>query len=310
MAVTLKQLTYFQALAKEGHFGRAAEKVHVSQPALSVQIRDLEANLGGLLVERGPRGVLLTGLGRQVLVIGESILHQVSEMGQLAKWQGGLSGTLRLGVIPTIAPYLLPAALPKLRAQNIQLDLGVRESETEKLLEELKAGLLDAAIVALPTGVDGLVERPLITDRFLLAGTKQALADLADRIPNLVPDSLNPEALLLLEDGHCLTDQALSVCAIDPSAARMDMRASSLTTLCRLVAEGFGLTLLPELACRLECAAVSGLSVCRFKAPEPARQIGLVRRELSVDDGWFEGLADLLSQAAFLEIDYARTNVA
>jgi LysR family hydrogen peroxide-inducible transcriptional activator len=296
MMFTLKQLRYLIALAEEAHFGRAANAVNVSQPALSVQIRALEAALGVRLVERGAREAVITPTGREIVRRARRILGEVQEIEQVARWDRGLAGRLRIGVIPTVAPYLLPTALPSLRARNLSLDLGVREAQTDRLVEEVHQGALDAAVVALPVAGSGLVAAPLFDDRFLLAGSPARLEALgAGRA--LHPEDMEPGQLLLLDDGHCLADQALAACAVDRARARMDLRAASLTTLCRLVSEGFGLTLLPELAAPAECAAAPGLRVARFAAPEPMRTIGLVRRTLSVDDGWFGELAAILAEA-------------
>ena len=223
----------------------------------------------------------------------------------MARWDRGLAGRLRLGVIPTVAPYLLPSALPRLRARNLSLDLGVREAQTDRLIEEVREGTLDAAVVALPAPEPGLVAVELFEDRFLLAGSPARLATLAERRVALHPEDMEPGALLLLDDGHCLADQALAACAVDRSRVRMDLRAASLATLCRLVSEGFGLTLLPELAVRAECAAAPELRLARFAEPQPRRMVGLVRRSLSVDDGWFGELAAILAEAGREEIAQA-----
>lgn len=302
MDITLRQLRYLIALAEEGNFGRAAAAANVSQPALSVQIRELETVLGTQLFERRARGVVVTPAGRDVLRHARRVMIELRELRQAVRWQRGLGGRLRLGVIPTVAPYLLPAALPLLRARNIGLDLGVREGRTRALVEELREGALDAAVVALPIDAADLVEAPLFEDRFLLAGSARQIAALG---APLRPDEMRPDRLLLLEDGHCLTDQVLAACAFGRDAARLDLRASSLSTLCRLVGEGFGLTFVPELALRSEGAAATGLSLVRFDAPEPLRMIGLVRRRLSVDDGWFSELASVLSEAGREEIRHA-----
>ena len=296
MTVTLRQLRYFAALARHGHFGRAAEDCHVTQPALSVQIKELEAALGVALAERGGGRVVLTSAGRELAQRAERVLAEVAEIEQAARWTRGLGGRLSLGVIPTVAPYLLPAALPLLRARNISLDLGVREAVTAVLLDELADGRLDAAVTALPTGAEGLIETPLFDDRFLLAAPEGRSLDGLGAV-DLRPEDLRPERLLLLDEGHCLADQALSVCGLQRGAARLDLRASSLGTLARLVAGGFGVTLLPELAARTEAAAAPGLTLRRFAEPQPARSVGLVRRALSVDDGWFADLAELLREA-------------
>ncbi|THD74985.1 LysR family transcriptional regulator [Thalassobius vesicularis] len=307
MSVTLRQLQYFQALAEHRHFGRAAEAVHISQPALSVQIRELEATLGGALVERQAREVRLTPFGRRVLDQAMRVLNEVRALEETARWKGGLSGRLALGVIPTIAPYLLPGALAALRARDIHLDVQVQEAKTVRLLEALKSGQLDAAVMALPVIEDGLVAEPLFEDRFLLAGTQAQLAALGSA-ETLRPTALRPAQLLLLEDGHCLTDQALEVCGQGRGHAQINMGASSLATLTRLVAAGFGLTLMPEMAALAERQAAPGMHLMRFTAPEPFRTIGLVRRASSVDDGWFSDLAEVLRRTGSQLIQTARAD--
>jgi LysR family hydrogen peroxide-inducible transcriptional activator len=297
MSFTLRQLRYLVALSEHGHFGRAARSVNVSQPALSVQIRELEASLGCRLVERGSREAVLTPTGREVVRRAARILAEAGEIEQVARWERGLAGRLRIGVIPTVAPYLLPSALPLLRARNLSLDLGVREAQTERLIEEVLVGGLDAAVVALPVAEAELVAAPLFDDRFLLAGSAARLDALGAGRVAPRPEDMEPGQLLLLDDGHCLTGQALAACRVDLSRPRMDLRAASLTTLCRLVSEGFGLTLLPELAAPAERAAAPALRLARFAAPEPSRTLGLVRRRLSIDDGWFGELAGILAAA-------------
>ncbi len=296
MNITLRQLSYFTALADERHFGRAAVRVHVTQPALSTQIRELEERLGGALIDRSDRTFRLTPAGQEVLASARRIAVEVERMQVAARWQEGLAGRLKLGIIPTVAPYLLPEALPLLRARDVTLDLRLREAQTEVLLGELADGLLDAVVIALPAGVAGLVEQPLFIDRFLLAGGR-GVAEMCESGTAPHPAELNPARLLLLDEGHCLADQALEVCGTSRAATRVDLGASSLATLCGLVAAGFGQTLLPEIALATEAAAAPGMSVIRFGAPEPARVIGLVRRDLGGPGGWFDELAGMLRQA-------------
>lgn len=296
MGITLKQLRYFAALAEEGHFGRAAARCNVSQPALSVQIRELEAALGARLVERAPRALRITPRGREVAERARRVLAEVREIEATARWGAGLSGRLALGVIPTVAPYLLPLALPRLRARNLMLDLGIREATTQALLEDLRAGTIDAAVAALPVPAEDLVAEPLFEDRFLLAASPRRAAALAGR--TLRPESVDAGQLLLLDDGHCLADQTIAACGIERRALRTDLRAASLSTLVRLVEGGFGMTLLPEIAVWLEQAAAPGLALLPFAAPAPARSIGLLRRRHAPDDGWFGELALLLREAA------------
>lgn len=297
MNVTLRQLQYFIALAETRHFGRAAARVHISQPALSVQIAALETALGARLIDRTGRGVILTPTGHAVLAHARAMMAELRALTDAARAERGLAGQLTLGVIPTVAPYLLPVALPLLRARNVTLDLRVREAQTDLLLDDLAAGRLDAAVVALPSGRAGFEEAPLATDRFLLAGSEAQIAALAAREAPLRPEDIAPGRLLLLDEGHCLADQALEVCGLDRAATRVDLGASSLATLAGLVAEGFGLTLLPEIARATESAAAPGLRLARFAPPEPARRLGLLRREGMGDGGWFGELAALLVEA-------------
>ena len=299
--ITLRQLTYLTALAEEAHFGRAAARVHVTQPALSMQIRELEGALGLTLVDRLPRGVRLTRAGHEVLARAGRILAEVREMESAAR-RGALGGVVTLGVIPTLAPYLVPPALAALRgAADMPQDLRLREAETETLLRELSDGTLDAAVIATPPG-PGMLELPLFEDRFLLAGTAARLAALAGQAEALRPVSLDPDQLLLLDEGHCLADQALEVCALDRrrmggGRARIDLGASSLATLCGLVAAGMGLTFVPEAAARAESAAAPQMALMRFAAPEPSRQVRLVRRAAIGEEPWVPALARLLTGA-------------
>lgn len=290
MKITLRQLSYFKALAEQGGFRLAADVCHVSQPALSVQIQELERTLGGALVERRTRNLILTPLGRETLTTAQNVLAAVDRLEERARNRKGLGGTLNLGIIPTVAPYLLPEALAALRSDDISLDVQIAESKTDRLLDMLAEGTLDAAIMALPAGRDSLEEVPLFEDRFLLAATAPRLAELAAVIR---PEGLGESQLLLLEDGHCLTDQALAVCGRGRGHARINMGASSLATLSRLVAAGFGMTLMPELSAPSEMAAAPGLTVRRFASPEPSRTIGLVRRA-GGEASWFDRLATTL----------------
>ena len=294
MKITLRQLAYFRALAEQGSFRRAADVCHVSQPALSVQIQELEKSLGGALVERRTRQLLLTPLGREVLVTARRVLSELEQLEDRARLRAGLGGTLNLGMIPTVAPYLLPSALAALRASDISLDVQISEAKTDRLLDMLAEGALDAAVIALPSERDGLEEVALFEDRFLLAGTEARLAVLEDA-PD--PEVLGDSPLLLLEDGHCLTDQALAVCGRGRGHARIDMGTSSLAPLSRLVAAGFGLTLMPELAAPSERAAAPGMALRHFAGPEPRRVIGLVRRSGRKDADWFDHLATTLRTA-------------
>lgn len=295
MNITLRQLRYFLALAEHAHFTRAAEAIHVTQPALSMQIRQLEEVTGARLVERTPAGVVLTPQGRALETEARRVMADMAGLEQAMR-QPGQGGRLMLGMIPTVAPYLLPLALPVLRAQNIGRDLHLREAPTERLLDELAAGRLDAVVVATPPQGSGVEAVPLFTDRFLLAGSPARIADLDAR--SIEPRDLDPGQLLLLDEGHCLGDQALEVCGLSRRSSRLDLGAASLATLCRLAAQGMGLTFLPEIARSQETAAAPGLTAIRFPDPQPARQVVLMRRASTPADGWFDELAQILSDAA------------
>lgn len=294
MSLTFRQLTYFRALAEHRHFGRAAAAVSVSQPALSVQIRDMEALLGQPLVERRARDVVLTPFGRLVLSHAEQVATAMRNLEEAARWHGGLSGLLRIGLIPTLAPYILPGALEALRSGDISMELQVQEAKTDRLTADLLAGRLDAVVMAMPVTAEGLIGEPLFEDRFLLAGSAARLTAVGASAEALRPDGLGAQQLLLLEDGHCLTDQALDACQRGRGHAQIDMGASSLATLTQLVAAGFGLTLMPEIAAAAEMRGAPGMTLRRFAAPEPARTICLARRASTSGEGWFDQLASVL----------------
>lgn len=294
MKITLRQLAYFRALAQARNFGRAAEMMNVSQPALSMQIKELEGILGVELVERLPRDVRLTRAGREVLDRATRVLAEAQELETTARLQG-LHGPLTLGMIPTIAPYLLPGALARLRAADISRDLRLREAQTATLLADLRDGGLDAIVLADPAPAPDLVSVPVARDNFVLAGSKVQL----DTLPrDLRPDGLNPDTVLLLDEGHCLADQARAVCALGRHRGRLDLGASSLSTLCGLVGQGFGVTLLPEIALPAEMRGTDGLVLRRFRKPEPARALVLLRRATSEGGAWFDDLASHLHSAA------------
>ncbi len=294
MNFTLRQLQYFCAVAEQRNFGRAAQVCHVSQPALSVQIKALEETLGGSLFERQARDILLTPLGRDILDHARQVLGAADRLDQFARDQSGGHRSLSIGIIPTIAPYILPGVLAGLRTADVSLKVQIREARTERLLSMLRAGEIDAGVVALPSGVSELHEVALFKDRFLLAGSAGRLRSMPSDPEALHPLDLRATQLMLLDDGHCLTDQALEVCGQDRSSGLINMGASSLATLSRLVAEGFGLTLMPELAARAESEAVPGLKLQRFGAPQPFRTIGLVRRESTGQEAWFDSLAEVI----------------
>ena len=249
--LTLKQLRYFEALSRLRHFGRAAQECAISQPALSMKIQELEARLGLALVERRRNGVRLTSAGDEIAQRARSILTSVRDLSDYARnAAGSLSGKLVLGAIPSIAPYLLPAALPLVRTRHPALELTLRETQTSILVAELLAGELDTVLLSLPIEHPEIATLPLFTDRFVLAAPSDARFD---RARPLTPEILADENLLLLEDGHCLRDQALNFCQ-SARAMRDRFGASSLATLVQLVANDYGITLLPEMAVPIEVA--------------------------------------------------------
>ena len=273
IGVTMKHLRYFDALATHAHFGRAAEACAISQPALSLQMKELEALLGAPLIERGARQVRLTPLGEDFAARTRDILRAVDELGDLARAASGpLSGRLRIGVIPTVAPYLLPRIIKDLSARLPGLDLHPREAVTARLLDDLAQGRLDIAIVALPVSEPALVEHPLFEEEFVLVRPAE---DAAKPVPDR--DSLRTMRLLLLEEGHCFRDQALSFCNLSPSVARAVMEGSSLSTLVQMVGAGIGVTLIPHMAVAIETQSAP-VSIVRLPPPRPSRTIGMVWR--------------------------------
>lgn len=272
--LTLKQLRYFEALARHGHFGRAADDCAVTQPALSMQIRELEETLGTPLFERAARTTSLTRFGTMFAERARAILRSVEELEDLARMAGrGLSGPLRLGIIPTIAPYLLPRIIAELAATRPEIELHLRETVTPKLVQELTEGKLDAAIIALPISEPALTEVPLFTESFVLV---RPAIDRDKPVPT--PDKLRELRLLLLEEGHCFRDQALSFCDMSQSRPREMLDGSSLATLVQMVGAGIGVTLIPEMAVPVETRSAA-VAISRFAAPEPARHIGMVWRK-------------------------------
>jgi LysR family hydrogen peroxide-inducible transcriptional activator len=274
--VTLKQLRYFDALARHVHFGRAAEACAISQPALSMQIKELEEALGGVLLDRGARHVWLTKFGEEIAQRVRDILRSVDELGDLARAsRERLVGRLRIGMIPTIAPYLLPTVIGNLTRMHPELDIHVRETLTPKLIQELAQGRLDTAIVALPVSEPSLTEVALFAENFLLVRPGED-----DGTPVPTSETLREMRLLLLEEGHCFRDQALSFCNMQSSPPREVLDASSLSTLVQMVSAGIGVTLIPEMAVAVETRSAS-VSLARFKSPQPSRTIGMIWRKTS-----------------------------
>jgi LysR family transcriptional regulator, hydrogen peroxide-inducible genes activator len=289
--VTLRQLRYFETLSRTRHFGMAADQCAVTQPALSMQVKDLEQELGVTLVERRGNTVALTLAGQQIASRAEAILNQVRDLTEYARQQRGvLTGTLHLGIIPSVAPYVLPNLLSKVETVYPALDLLVRETQTDTLLEELVRGDLDAVMLALPVTHPQLESMALFDDRFLVA--VQAKAAQSWSSDNLHARMMR-ERLLLLEEGHCLRDQALQFCKIANVQSRKALGAASLTTIMQMVAAGHGITLLPEL-----CAAAEvdrqRVALIRFPDDPPMRTIGLAWRKTSSRKADFEALGEIV----------------
>ena len=296
--ITLRQLRYLAALARHRHFGRAAEDCAISQPALSMQVRELEREIGAALVERRPGGIALTDTGLDVAQRAEQILAATRDLVDFARHRDVLSGALRLGIIPTLAPYVLPRVLPRLQAKYPQLRLEVRETQTKLLLDELTHGELDAAMLALPAEGAEVATLELFDDAFLLAVPAEDALPARGRVG---VEDVDQRRLILLEEGHCLRDQALAFCAAPKlSASSRDapagLGATSLATVMQMVANGYGVTLLPEVAVDAE-GRDARVKLLRFSEPQPTRTIGLVWRRTSPRRKDFEALGKIVMQA-------------
>ncbi|MEM7271184.1 MAG: LysR substrate-binding domain-containing protein [Pseudomonadota bacterium] len=297
MDITLRQLRYFLALSRTGHFGRAADACAVSQPALSVQIKELEATLGGALVDRSARGFALTPLGHEIAEQAGRVSAEAEALVAIARARRGLEGVFSLGLIPTIAPYLLPAALDLIRRRLPLLDLRVREATTDELLSELQEGRLDACVIAAPAGRDDLDDRFLLEDQFLLAVHGREAQDLGLVDGQIKVEQVAEMRLLLLDEGHCLRDQALSFCQMTARDATTQLGASSMATLLRLVAGGYGVTLTPEMAFD-EVKAQRPLKLLSLASPQPSRQIHFVTKAMRDGSAPYGPLAEVLAEAA------------
>ncbi len=293
IGLTPKHLRYLDALARHGHFGPAAEACAISQPALSLQIKELEMMLGAPLVERATRQIRLTPLGDAFVARAREILLSVDELAELARAaQGPLAGRLRMGVIPTVAPYLLPRIIAALTDRFPDLDLELRESVTTALIGELQESRLDAAVLALPISEPSLREFALFEEDFVLVRSQ---ADAGLPVPS--PERLQTMRLLLLEEGHCFRDQALSFCNLQPALPRDGLDGSSLSTLVQMVGAGLGVTLIPEMALPVETRSAP-VAVSRFAAPEPRRTVGMIWRKTSPMDAQLHQTADAVRRAA------------
>lgn len=294
---TLRQLQFLTALRAEGSFVAAAEAVGVTQPTLSAGIKELETALGAVLVERGRAGAILTPAGQEAAERAMRAIGEVEELVRAVQSAGEpFSGVFRLGAIPTIAPFLLPRALPLLKTKFPKLRLQMREDLTARLIEALKARTLDAAVIALPYAAQGIEASVVAEDEFLfLCQEEHPLA----RRNDLAPEHLKGEDMLLLEDGHCLRDHAISVCGAAPGRRAAEVGATSLHTLVQMVAGGLGVTLLPKIAADGGAAAGAKVALRPFAEPVYGRSIGVVWRENGPRADEARLLAELLRENLF-----------
>lgn len=291
-ALTFRQLRYFEAAARLGHFGKAAGECAVSQPALSMQIKELEETLGAALFERRPGEIVLTQLGREIAEQASKILLAANDLAAIARHRSKiLNGPLSLGIIPTLAPYILPELLKYLAKHFPALKLELREAQTKAMLGELSRGELDLVMAAVPNDKSDLHEEYLFEDRFLLAVASEEM-----RRTRVDPETLDPSNLILLEEGHCLRDQALSFCSHERGITKAGLGATSLSTVMQMVANGYGATFIPEIAAETE-ARGRKLSLQRFTSPEPSRKIGLVWRKTSPRKKDFEAFGLAVKEA-------------
>lgn len=291
--ITLRQLRYLAALDEHRHFGRAAEACSVTQPALSMQIRGMERQLGVALVERRPSEVALTDVGAEVARRGERMLTAARDLEDFARHHGRLlTGRLALGVIPTIAPYLLPRILPALQQRYPNLRVDLRETQTKVLLEELARGSLDVAMLALPVPEADVETIRLFDDPFLLAVPAD---DPRPETARVTAHDIDQQKLILLEEGHCLRDQALTYCADARRDGAMGLGATSLATVMQMVANGYGITLVPQVALDVEVRD-ERVKLLRFAAPQPGRTVGLAWRHTSPRKVDFVALGQLVTE--------------
>jgi LysR family transcriptional regulator, hydrogen peroxide-inducible genes activator len=291
--ITLRQLRYLASLARHRHFGRAAEDCAVTQPALSMQIRELEREIGAELVERRPGAIALTETGVEVVRRAERILAATHDLVDFARHRDVLSGELRLGIIPTLAPYVLPRVLPRLQSDYPRLHLDVRETLTKVLMGELVAGNLDVVLLALPVEGTDLETLQLFEDPFLLAVPADDPRPQQGRIGMAEVDR---RRLILLEEGHCLREQALAFCASAGGDAPAGLGATSLATVMQMVANNYGVTLLPQVAAD-ENVRDSRVKLLRFAEPQPARVVGLAWRRTSPRKRDFTALGEVVTEA-------------
>lgn len=291
---TLSQLRAFVAVAEQRHFGSAAARLHISQPTLSQALASLEQGLGVQLVERSTRRVLMTTAGTHLLEHARATLEAADGFVSEASGMGGrLSGPLRLGLIPTVAPYVLPTLLPAMRTEFPDMNAHIVEDQTDRLLASLRSGAIDAAVVALPTEESGIVEIPLYAEDFVLV---VPVGHELDGRRDLTLSVLVDLPILLLDDGHCLRDQTLDLCrSVDAVPAAGDTRATSLATVVQCVAGGLGVTLVPRSAVAVEMGK-GALGRAEFADPKPGRRMGLAHRASSGRAEEYRALSALVSR--------------
>ena len=292
--IKLKDLRYLVAVADTRHFGRAAERCFVSQPTLSAQLKKLELSLGVQLIERQPNNMALTEAGEQIVGRARRILEACAEVTTLARsHRDPLAGTLRVALLPTIGPYLLPHIARPLQRALPRLELHLHEYQTAPMLAKLKAGELDLGILALPVDLEGLEARELYSEPFqVLLPERHALA----RRERVHMSDLEGQSLLLLEEGHCLRDQALALCSRSGLGERQDFRATSLETLRQMVATGAGITLLPQLATEGAYGNARGVVALPFAKPVPSRRVGAVWRKSTARRPAIEAVCDVIAE--------------
>lgn len=294
--MNLRDLAYLLAVADHRHFGKAAEACFVSQPTLSTQIRKLEEELGVVLIERAPRRVMLTAVGRDVVQRARRILADVEQLKDAARRETDPeAGTLRLGVFPTLGPYLLPHLVPHLRERFARLQLLLVEEKSDEIIARLRDGRLDAGLLALPLHDDRLQWQELFTEPFVLAVPEQHALAARDA---LSLHDLADERLLLLQEGHCLRDQALDVCRLAGAGETTGFQATSLETLRQMVAAGVGVTLLPQLAVTPPVPASGNMRLIPFATEPPSRRIALVWRRSSPQEAFMRTLAERIADIA------------
>jgi LysR family hydrogen peroxide-inducible transcriptional activator len=294
--IKLKDLRYLVAVADALHFGRAAERCFVSQPTLSAQLKKLEQYLGVQLIERQPNNVSLTAAGEQIVARARRILEASDEVVTLARaHRDPLAGRLRVALLPTIGPYLLPRVSQAIRRALPRLELRLYEYQTAPMLEKLRCGELDLGVLALPVDLEGLEARELFAEPFTVVVPDRHRLAKRERVQ--VAD-LEDETLLLLEEGHCLRDQALEVCSRVGAGESQDFRATSLETLRQMVATGAGVTLLPELATKGAYGDARGVTVLPFAKPAPVRRVGAVWRRTTARRPAIDAVCKLISERA------------